>query len=196
MEISKGHFCMSKLFSNFELDRYGLYVRLVRENDAAFILSLRTDPKLSRFIHPTENNEEKQRVYIQVYKEREKLGIDYYFIFFLQGEPVGVARIYNIQETTFTFGSWLFKEGLPYWVSIAGAIIAREFAFEKLGKEKEIEADGTHEDNKGVISFSRMLGMTFDSFKMDDKGKYLTGYMLKEDFEKNKQRFIRTFPTK
>lgn len=187
---------MKTLPSDFELDRYGLHVRFVREKDAEFILSLRTDPKLSRFIHPTENDDEKQRAYIRCYKEREKQGMDYYFIFFLQGEPVGLARIYNVQGDTFTFGSWLFKEGLPYWVSIAGAIIAREFAFEELGKEKEVEADGTHEDNKGVISFSRMLGMNFDGFKMDDKGKYLTGYMLKGDFEKNKQRFIRTFPVK
>ena len=185
---------MNLLIKNIE--KYGLSARFVTEDDAAFVLLLRTDPKLSRFIHPTENDEEKQRAYIRGYKEREMQGSDYYFIFFLRAEPVGLARIYNIQETTFTFGSWLFKEGLPYWVSIAGAIIAREFAFEGLGKEKEVEADGTHEDNKGVISFSRMLGMNFDSFKMDEKGKYLTGYMLKEDFEKNKQRFIRTFPNK
>lgn len=179
-----------------KIEKYGLKARHVEEQDAAFILSLRTDPKLSRFLHPTENDEEKQRAYIRGYKEREKQGKDYYFIFFLHDEPVGVARIYNVQDTTFTFGSWLFKDGLPYWVSIAGAIIAREFAYDVLGKEKELDVDGTHEDNKGVLSFSRMLGMDFDSFKQDEKGKYLTGYMLKEDFEKNKQRFIRTFPNK
>lgn len=178
------------------INKYGLHARLVREDDAAFILSLRTDPKLSRFIHPTENDEEKQRAYIRGYKEREKQGVDYYFLFFLLDNPVGLARIYNVQETTFTFGSWLFKEGLPYWVSIAGAIIAREFAFEELGKEKELEVDGTYEDNKGVISFSKLLGMIFDGYNMDVKGKRITGYLLKKDFEKNKQRFIRTFPNK
>ena len=178
------------------INKYGLHARMVREDDAAFILSLRTDPKSSRFIHPTENDEEKQRAYLQGYKERELAGKDYYFIFFLQKEPAGVARIYNVQEKTFTFGSWLFKEGLPYWVSIAGAIIAREFAFEELGREKELDVDGTHEENKGVISFSRMLGMNFNSFRIEEDGKFLTGYMLKEEFEKNKQRFIRTFPNK
>lgn len=178
------------------INKYGLHARMVREDDAAFILSLRTDPKLSRFIHPTENDEEMQRAYLRGYKERELAGKDYYFIFFLQEEPVGLARIYNVQEKTFTFGSWLFKDGLPYWVSIAGAIIVREFAFEELGREKELDVDGTHEENKGVISFSRMLGMNFNSFRIEGDGKFLTGYMLKEDFEKNKQRFIRTFPNK
>lgn len=181
---------------NTEIEKYGLRARLVQEGDATFILSLRTDPKLSQFIHPTENDEDKQRAYIRGYKEREKQGKDYYFIFFLKEEPVGLARIYNVQDTTFTFGSWLFKDGLPYWVSVAGAIIAREFAYVVLGKEMELDVDGTHEANKGVISFSRMLGMNFDSYKMEEKGKYLTGYMLKKDFEKNKQRFIRTFPNK
>ena len=63
-----------------KIEKYGLKARLVEEQDAAFILSLRTDPKLSRFLHPTENDEEKQRAYIRGYKEREKQGKDYYFI--------------------------------------------------------------------------------------------------------------------
>lgn len=180
--------------STFE--KYGLKVRFVNEEDAAFILSLRTNPKLSQYIHYTENNEEKQRAYIRNYKEREKLGQDYYFIFFLNDEPVGVARIYNIEGKSFTFGSWLFKEKLPYWVPIAGAIISREYAFEKLVLEKELEVDGTYEENKGVILFSKMLGMIFDGYNMDVKGRRLTGYLLKDDFEKNKNRFIRTFPNK
>lgn len=187
---------MTKLPENFELDRYGLHVRLVREEDAEFIVKLRTNPRLSKYIHFTDCDVIKQRNYICNYKQREYNGEDFYFIFFLHDDPVGVARIYNIEDATFTFGSWVFKEGLPYWVSIAGAIISREFAFEYLGKEKELETDGTHEDNKGVISFSRMLGMNFDGCKMDVKGKYLTGFMLKEDFENNKQRFLRTFPVK
>ena len=179
---------------NNTINKYGITARLVREEDAEFILLLRTDEKLSRYVHPTPNDICMQREYIRTYKQREVDGKDYYFIYFYENTPVGVARIYNVTDDTFTFGSWLFKEGLPFWVSCAGAIIAREFAFETLGKSKEVDADGTHEDNKGVLSFSRMLGMNFDSFKMDVKGKYLTGYMLKEDFERNKQRIIRTFP--
>lgn len=187
---------MTKVPENFEFNRYGLHVRLVREEDAGFILKLRTNPKLAHFIHETENDVNKQKAYINNYKIREREGRDFYFIFFLQNDPVGVARIYNVGDTTFTFGSWIFNEGLPYWVSIAGAIISREFAFDCLRKDKEIEIDGTHEDNKGVVSFSRMLGMTFNGCRMDAKGRYLTGFMLKEDFENNKQRFIRTFPIK
>lgn len=187
---------MVLLPENFEMDKYGIHVRLVNEDDAEFTLSLRTNERLSRFIHSTENNLEKQIAYIREYKCRELQGLDYYFIYFWQGAPAGVNRIYHITDDEFTFGSWVFDENLPYWVSCAGAIIAREIGFEVLGKEKEVDVEGTHEDNKGVIMFSRLLGMNFDGERMDEKGKYLTGYMEKKSFENNKQRIIRTFPIK
>lgn len=185
---------MTKLPENFELDRYGLHVRLVREEDAEFIVRLRTDEKLSKYIHPTENNIQKQIDYIKGYKEREARGEDYYFIFLYQNQSVGVARLYNITEQCFTFGSWLFVPDIPFWVSAAGALITREIGFEMLDKELEKEVDGTHEDNKGVISFSKMLGMNFDSYRIDAKGKYLTGALKKEDFEKNKLKITRIIP--
>ncbi len=176
--------------SDFELDRYGLHCRLVQEEDADFIVRLRTDPVLSRFIHETSADIMDQKRWIQQYKEREAIGKDYYFIFFLNGEPVGVDRVYNISQMSFTFGSWVFLRGLPFWVPIAGAIIGREIAFEMLDKSEEQEVDGTNERNSGVISFSRQLGMVFTGKRTDTKGVYLTGVLHREDFERNKKRFI------
>ncbi len=69
----------TQLPSNFELEKYGLHVRLVREEDAEFILQLRTDPLLSRFLHATKNNLQKQKEWIRDYKLREAKGEDYYF---------------------------------------------------------------------------------------------------------------------
>ena len=42
---------MKKLPSNFVLDKYGLHARLVCEDDAAFIVKIRTNENLSRYIH-------------------------------------------------------------------------------------------------------------------------------------------------
>ena len=185
---------MNKLPENFELDRYGLHIRLVKEEDAEFIVRLRTDEKLSKFIHSTKNDIQKQIDYIKDYKEREARGEDYYFIFSYQHQTVGVARLYNINERHFTFGSWLFLPNIPFWIPAAGAVISREIGFEFLEKDVEKEVDGTHENNKGVILFSKMLGMNFNSFRMDTKGKYLTGELKKEDFEKNKLKITRIIP--
>lgn len=175
-------------------EKYGLSYRFVQEKDAEFILRLRTDEKLSRYVHPTPNDIELQREYIKKYKQKEAEGKEYYFIFFYQDNPAGVARVYHVEENSFTFGSWLFIQNLPYWIPIAGAIIAREFAFETLGKSLELEVDGMHEQNKGVISFSKLLGMTINGEKMEEKGRYLTGELRRDDFITNKQKVIRTFP--
>ena len=44
---------MNKLNSNFKLEKYGLEVRFVEEKDAQFILGLRTDSRLGRYISET-----------------------------------------------------------------------------------------------------------------------------------------------
>lgn len=187
---------MYKLPTDFKLEKYGICVRLVQECDAEFIIRLRTDSRLSRFIHDTPFDIEKQVAWIRQYKVREHDGTDYYFLFLYEEKPVGVCRIYHITEDAFTFGSWIFLQGLPFWIPIAGAIIGREIGFETLGKTKELEIDGTHILNSGVISFSRQLGMNITGERQDNKGIYLTGILLREEFEKNKTKFINKFPQK
>ena len=56
---------MTKLPENFELDRYGLHVRLVREEDAEFIVELRTSEHNSRYIHGTVGDIEQQKVWLR-----------------------------------------------------------------------------------------------------------------------------------
>ena len=63
---------MKKLDENFSLERYGLKVRLVNENDADFILSLRTDPNRTKYMITLDDEIESQRRWIQEYKKREK----------------------------------------------------------------------------------------------------------------------------
>ena len=71
-----------KLPKGFTLDKYGLHVRLVNEDDAAFIVKLRTDERLGQFIHATSPDVEQQKAWIRKYKEREAEGLEYYFIFY------------------------------------------------------------------------------------------------------------------
>ena len=50
--------------------RYGLHYRLVNETDAEFIVGLRTDNKLKRFISSTERSIERQIEWTKEYKEK------------------------------------------------------------------------------------------------------------------------------
>ena len=99
------------LSDDFQLKKYGIEVRLVNEDDTQFILSLRADKWLTRFIHQTDDDEQKQREWIRKYKEREKAGKEYYFIYSKDGVPFGLNRIYSIHNGSFTSGSWLCVPG-------------------------------------------------------------------------------------
>lgn len=105
---------MVKLPSDFELERYGLHVRLVREEDAEFILSLRNNPELNQYIHPTDDDVERQRQWLLEYKEREAEGVEYYFIYSMNDEPFGLDRVYKInkEDDSYTWGSWICKPGI------------------------------------------------------------------------------------
>ena len=175
-----------RLHTDFTFEKYGLKLRLVNENDADFIIRLRTNPRLNRFLHPTSPDIEKQKEWISNYKLRESKGIDYYFIFYSNNQPVGLNRIYNIEENSFTSGSWIFDPDSPTESSISSALITRIIAFDILGKEIEYSHDGCHIDNKKVLRFNLMLGLQITGTRDDSIGTFYTLSMTKADFYKNK----------
>jgi len=174
---------MRKLSRNFALERYGLQVRLVEEEDAEFIVSLRTDPRLSKHIHTTSPDIEQQKQWIRNYKLREAQGEDYYFLFLLNGQPQGLARIYDITEDTFTQGSWIFSPEAALGASVLGNIISSEIGFELLGKK--IEYSDARQDNN-----THRYVKTFqpEIIKTDELNVYYK--ILPEGFNQGKKKHI------
>ena len=121
-----------KLTSDFQLIRYGVSVRLADEEDSAFILSLRTNEHLARFLHQTSPDLEEQRKWMAAYKLREQKGEDYYFIYSKEGIPFGVNRIYDIHDNIGTGGSWICQPGTDVEDSMASLLIMRDIMFENL----------------------------------------------------------------
>lgn len=177
--------------ADFKGEKYGLSYRLVNEDDAEFIYKLRTDPVLSRYIHDVNGGVEGQVNWIRSYKERESHGKEYYFIFYKDGEPVGLNRLYSFHDTTFTGGSWIMVPNSSMETVLATSLIQREIAFEELGMTLEDDYDATHVDNKKVIKFNKMFGCKIYKHFMDVKGEYVAMSLTKEDFEANKPRLIR-----
>lgn len=141
--------------------QYGLWFRMVGEDDAAFILSLRTDPVLAKHLSSTENDLEKQKAWIRKYKEREANGEEYYFLFEdEQHEPQGVVRLYDFNNGTFNCGSWIIKPGADEMTAIKSDIFISTFAIEELMFEKCIFE--VRKGNKKVLrfhqKFSRVIG--------------------------------------
>jgi RimJ/RimL family protein N-acetyltransferase len=177
---------MIKLSSDFELDRYGLHVRLVREEDAEFIVRLRTNERNARFIHATDGNVEKQVEWIKQYKVREANGEDYYFIFYSQEHPVGLIRIYDIdyEAKKATAGSWVCEPDLPMQIPISILIICREILFDVLGMEKD--CFDVRKGNKHVQRVHKMMGA--EIVAEDELNYYFE--LPKEVFEEKKHEII------
>lgn len=178
---------MKRLPKDFELDRYGLHVRLAQVEDSPFILSLRTDEKLSRFIHVTDNNLGKQIAWMHEYKKREEKGIEYYFIFEQTDNPLGVCRIYDIREKEYTVGSWVFSKSAPMGSAILADIITREIAFD-LMPEKRLKFDVSRE-NTNVLRYQR----TFHPTVVKEDTDNIHFEITKDVFDKYKSYYLKIF---
>lgn len=115
-------------------NKYGLTFRTVVEEDAAFILELRNNELLSRFLSPTNNDVEQQKEWIRAYKQREEQNEEVYFVSLDdKGDRLGLNRLYNYDKNSFEIGSWIYKPGLDMSVAILGDLTARDYGFETLG---------------------------------------------------------------
>ena len=134
----------------------GNYVNLreVTLDDAAFILSLRTNPKKSQFLHVTGNNLQKQIDYLKHYFTLEK---EWYFIIENKYHcPLGTIRIYNVKNTCFTGGSWIMIDDATPKESIEGDLLLKQYAFEVLGFTESIF--DVRKKNIKVVRYHKMCG--------------------------------------
>lgn len=129
-------------------------LRDVEIEDAEFILSLRIDEQKSKYLHKTEDNIEKQIDYIKSYKQ--KLNEWYFIIESKNKEQLGTVRIYDIQNDSFCWGSWLVKAGAPKTTAIESALLIYEYAFYTLGFKKS--HFDVRKGNEKVIAFHKRLG--------------------------------------
>ena len=124
---------LKPLPQSFSMEKYGLKVRLATEADTDYIMSLRTDKELTKFIHQTDDNVEKHLAWFKKYKQREAEARDYYFIYFKDDKPIGLNRIYNVFEYYGTIGSWLCSPDNEVEVSIATHLFLHDIIFEEMG---------------------------------------------------------------
>lgn len=158
---------MKKLQKNFSIEKYGLKVQLVNENDADFILSLRADPNRTKHMVTLENDIEKQKKWIREYKKREEEGIDYYFIFSdTEENPIGVSRFSHIDfiEKTAKSSSWVAIEGLIY-EPLKMVLMSNEIIFNSLGIETSWGE--VFKNNNSVIKIFKLFGYKFKDSGLD-----------------------------
>jgi len=108
-----------------------LVLRNAVVTDAAFILSLRTNPQKSRHLSKVSDDLVAQEAWLIGYEMRD---IEAYFIIEdVHGIPLGSVRIYDAQGDSFCWGSWILLENAPSSAAIESALIVYAYALESLG---------------------------------------------------------------
>jgi RimJ/RimL family protein N-acetyltransferase len=130
-------------------------LRPVETSDAEFIVALRNDPRLSRFMHPTASLAE-QQAWLESYFARPD---DYYFIItdVQTNESLGTIGIYDYEPEmrSALWGRWIIRTG-----SLAAAesvLLLYRVAFEILGLEMVYAL--TVATNEHVLSFHAKCGL-------------------------------------
>jgi len=107
-----------------------LNFRDARVNDAAFILSLRTDAEKSRYLSAVSGEMAEQQAWLERYAHADDQA---YFIIEYQGTPIGTVRLYDTQGDSFCWGSWILHSSRPSQAAMESALMVYAYAFDHLG---------------------------------------------------------------
>lgn len=168
------------------INKYGIILRLVEEEDADFIFSLRTNSLLNQHISPTSTEIIDQLKWLQNYKLREMQRSEFYFIAEdLIGRKYGTTRLYNFDEKSFEVGSWLFSPESPAGMAIKADIICREIGFNFLNAE--FCRFNVRKKNKSVLRYH----LAYKPTKIDEDEFNLYFILSKEDFYTHKNKLLK-----
>lgn len=128
-------------------------LRNAQEDDAAFILSIRVDEKKSRFISSTTPDLNVQRQWLEQYNKDDKQA--YFIITDKHNKPFGTVRMYDAQEDSFCWGSWVLSDIAPSHFAIESALIIYSYAIELGFKSAHFDV---RKGNHSVIKFHQRFG--------------------------------------
>ncbi len=160
---------------SYTCDGHAFRLRPIQDEDALFVVELRTDPVLNQFLHETSDSVDDQVAWLNEYYQREG---DYYFVLerLTDGKREGVIALYDhrVGHRRAECGRWVLRRG-----SLAAAecmLLAYRMAFDVIGLEHVVCRTVTENDK--VVSFHdscgveeravvpdyyRMRGKTFDA---------------------------------
>lgn len=138
------------------IDGDAFSLRPVMPEDSEFIVALRIDKSLSRFIHATSADPAAQRAWIERYFEREG---DYYFIIEnrVTRTPEGTISIHDADpdRVTAEWGRWILRP--QSLASVESVMLVYRVAFARLGLQSIYCR--TLAENKKVVSFHTSCGL-------------------------------------
>jgi len=127
-------------------------LRSVNQDDASFILNLRLNENLNKYINKISGSIEEQIAWINQQQSRND---DFYFIIQRKdGTPIGTISLYHIEGRIGEFGRWV-SVGNPF-ENLESVILLYDFGFYNLNLDT-IYSEIVRE-NIRVINFNRKFG--------------------------------------
>jgi RimJ/RimL family protein N-acetyltransferase len=161
-------------------------LRTVDINDAEFIYTLRHNEAKTRYLSKVRGTVEDQKVWIINYKQREDEKQEFYFVIESKdGDKLGLVRMYDFQNDSFCWGSWLIKEDAPKTTAIESALQIYEFGFYDL-KFNQSHFD-VRKGNDKVTAFHQRFGAKIVD---EDELDYFFNFE-KNDYKITKEKYKR-----
>ena len=163
-----------------------LNLRTVAIEDAEFIYNMRQNQNKTKYLSRVTGTVESQKEWIKNYKQREEEKKEFYFVIESKDKrKLGLVRMYDFQDNSFCWGSWLIKEDAPKTTAIESALQIYEFGFYSLGFEKS--HFDVRKGNDKVIAFHQRFGAKIVD---EDELDYFFNFE-KSDYEIIKEKYKR-----
>jgi len=182
---------LKEIKNHYAIEAEGIRIRFIEPADAQFVIGIRTDRKLKKFISPTSDDIDTQTKWIKGYEEREANKREIYFIIEdPDKKPWGTIRLYNILSNSFTIGSWICMAGNTDNIAIKAHLLAIEFGFEKLNIQTCLL--DVRKKNIRVLNYLKL----FNPAKIDESSLNYYFSLDKETYYKNRKKIIKFFKLK
>ncbi|MGH7967565.1 MAG: GNAT family N-acetyltransferase [Limisphaerales bacterium] len=146
---------------------FGVRLRPVRMEDAAFIVKLRNSGHATGFVGDSAQDVRSQESWLEAYFRRSD---DYYFIIETpKGLPVGTYGIYEIRRKTAEQGRWVIRPDVR--AAAPSAIVSLDMAFGLLGFSQL--TGSTVATNAAVLSLNRRMG--FRELRTERSARVING---------------------
>ncbi|WP_422049018.1 GNAT family N-acetyltransferase [Shimia sp.] len=135
-----------------------LNLRLAQPSDAGYIHQLRMDPTYNLHLSAVNGTVQDQEDWLHRYKTREAAGVEYYYVIERRSDarPCGLVRLYDIEKSQFTWGSWILDQNKTPKAALESALLIYVKGFEELGLSKSVF--DVRLDNARTLAFHRRFG--------------------------------------
>ena len=158
-----------------------MYLRPVETSDAKFLVEIRNDEKLSRYLHPVSLSVKAEEEWIL--KQRERDGDYFFMICDKEHKSLGAVRLCNIANGSGEVGS-LISYGNSIQ-NMEAELCVIDFAFDVVGLE--FLHGYTLVENRPVISYHKKFGYVYEAEEKIVDGMRVRFARLEKDVWKEKR---------